>query len=981
MASTNFPISPLLPRICASLAAHPRLVLEAPPGAGKTTQVPPALLGEAWLARRQIVLLEPRRIAARAAAAFMAAQRNEAVGETIGYRIRFESRASDATRILVVTEGILTRMLQDDPELPRVGAIIFDEFHERHLAGDLGAALALDVQASLRPDLRLVVMSATLDDPRLAGDGVRGLGSSQEAVPGGEAPQVAIPGERAPWFDAPVLRSAGRAFPVRVEYPAARRDEPLVPQVRRATERALADTTGDVLVFLPGRREIAEVRRALEQAASAFPRSVGKVLSEPMGERSTPFSPHPNPPPQAGEGATARAQRIEERTERDAVLDLSYPGALPQAGERSVSRIEILPLHGELPLADQQAALALPERGVRRVILATNVAESSITVPGVRAVIDTGLAREPHFDPNSGFTRLATVTISQASADQRAGRAGRVAPGVAYRLWPESQRLEPARTPEIAQTELSGLALELAAWGLGADVSALHWLDAPPAGALAQARDVLQRLGALDADLHATQLGREMLRLGTSPRLAAAALRTPAPLRPLVADLLALLESRSPLRGSFNDDLRARVQALHLWRDAVAVHGQKAPWRDGSARAAHAADASALAAIEQVARGWRKRLGVRHGATGTPDALSIGHLLLHAFPDRAAKQDAKDPRRYVLANGRGARLHEASALFGEPWLVIAEARFDTRDSLILAGAPFDASLLAREFPQRVVDVRTAQVNASGTVEASIERRFDAIVLEHRAVPPTAADTLPALLARVRARGLSVLPWSDAATRLRTRVAWLRSAMPEAALPDVTDAGLLATLETWLAPALGDKRKLAALTPGALSDAFAALLDWPQRKLLETAAPDAITVPSGRSHKLDYASAGAGAAWPASMIPKDDRETDARVVHAADSDPSAALENQTAPTSPVLAVKLQEMFGLAETPRIANGRVPLTLHLLSPAGRPIQVTQDLAGFWNHTYAEVKKELKGRYPKHPWPDDPWNATPTHRAKPRR
>jgi len=835
MDAAKFPIALLLSRIRASLAEHPRLVLEAPPGAGKTTQVPPALLDEAWLTGRKIVMLEPRRIAARAAAEFMAAQRGEAVGQTIGYRIRFEARVSDATRIEVVTEGILTRMLQDDPELPDVGAIVFDEFHERHLAGDLGAALALDVQASLRPDLRIVVMSATLEGTRVA-----------------------------EWLAAPVLRSEGRAFPIRVEYPPARRGENEFAHLRRAVQQALAETDGDVLTFLPGRREIAQAQRMLAE---------------------------------------------------------------------STSDEEILPLHGELSLAEQHSALSPAETGTRRVVLATNVAESSITVPGVRAVIDAGLAREPRFDPNSGFTRLATVNISQASADQRAGRAGRVAPGITYRLWPESRRLEPSRMPEIAQAELSGLALELAAWGVGSDAaSALPWLDAPPSGALAAARDLLQRLGAMDAELRITSLGRDMLRLGANPRMAAAALRASEVLRPLVADLLALVEVRSPLRGGFNDDLRARVAALHRFRD-------------GGARMARDADSGALSAIEQAARGWRKRLGIRHGASGTPDALGVGNLLLHAFPDRVARQDSKDPRRYRLANGRGARLHEASTLFGEPWLVVTEARFDTRDSLILAAAPFDPALLQHDYPQGFKRERVVRMNANDVFEAFEEVRFDAIVLERRAVAVNAEDALPALLATVRARGIAALPWNDAATRLRARVDWLRRAMPDAGLPDVADAALLDSLETWLAPALHGKRKLDALSSEDLSNAFAGLLDWPQRKLLDAAAPDAITVPSGMTRKLDYA---------------------------------AATHGDEAIASPVLAVKLQELFGLAETPRIANGRVPVMLHLLSPAGRPIQVTQDLRGFWDRTYPEVKKELKGRYPKHPWPDDPWTAMPTHRAK---
>ncbi len=923
----EFPISPLLPRICAHLAEHSRLVLEAPPGAGKTTQVPQALLDAQWLAGRRIVMLEPRRIAARAAAGFMAAQRGEAIGQTVGYRIRFEARVSQATRIEVVTEGILTRMLQDDPELPGVGAVLFDEFHERHLAGDLGATLALDVQAGLRPDLRIVVMSATLEGERVAR-----------------------------WLDAPVLRSEGRAFPVRIAYPSARRGESDLAHLQRATTQALEETDGDVLVFLPGRREIARAQRMLadERRSASFRRGFGDEGSGPRAD--------PGPP-------SGAARNL-----------------LPEGEGNRMARIEILPLHGGLSLAEQQAALAPADPGTRRVILATNVAESSITVPGVRAVIDTGLAREPRFDPNSGFTRLATVAISRASADQRAGRAGRVASGAAYRLWPESRRLEPSRSPEIAQAELSGLALELAAWGVGADATAaLRWLDAPPPGALAAARDLLQGLGALDEHLRITPRGRDMLQLGTAPRMAAMALRAPDSLHALVADLLALLEARSPLRGGFDDDLRRRVDALHQFRD-------------GGARAVHGADTGALAAIDKAARGWRKRLGTRHGASGTPDALAVGNLLLHAFPDRVARRDDTDPRRYRLANGRGARLHGESGHIGEPWLVVAEARFDARDSLVLTAAPFDAALLERDYPRRFTRKRVVQVNANDVVEAFEERRFEALVLERRAVAATADDTLPALLATIRSRGIDVLPWSDAARRLRARVAWLRAAMPDADLPDVSDAALLDSLESWLAPALTGKRRLGALSTHALSDAFAGLLAWPQRKLLDEAAPDAIRVPSGRSVKLDYTSAsanaratvraggcqasnepgtGAGGEGPAS------REAASR-----ESGPSPAPSGHPLPegegskaTSPVLAVKLQELFGLAETPRIARGRVPVTLHLLSPAGRPIQVTQDLRGFWEHTYAEVRKELKGRYPRHPWPEDPWNAVPTHRAKPRR
>jgi ATP-dependent helicase HrpB len=832
-----FPITPLLPEIRASLAGHPRLVLEAPPGAGKTTQVPLALLDAAWLAGRKIVMLEPRRIAARAAAQFMAQQLGEVVGQTVGYRIRFESKVSAATRIEVVTEGILTRLIQHDPELTGIGAIVFDEFHERHLAGDLGAVLALDVQATLRPELRLLLMSATLDGERIA-----------------------------QWLDAPRIASPGRSFPVRIEHPPARTQESIEHHLARIVRQALEENDGDMLAFLPGRREIARTQTVLAQTLT-----------------------------------------------RDDV--------------------EVLALHGELSLAEQQAALAPAEtERTRRVVLATNVAESSITLPGIRAVIDAGLAREPRFDPNSGFTRLETVAISQASADQRAGRAGRVAAGTAYRLWPQSKRLEPARTAEIGQADLSALALELAAWGVSTHgIDAMRWLDPPPAGALAQARELLIRLGALGADGRISALGRQMLELGASPRLAAAALRAPIELRALIADLLATMEARSPLRGAQarSDDFRVRVAALHAWRDrrGATVRGE--------------ADTGVLAAIEQASKGWRRRLDVQTAASGMPDSHSVGELLLHAFPDRVARRDDNNLLRYTLANGRGARLHESTVLHGEPWLVALDLRLETRDSLILAAAPFDPRALERDYPAQFTRERTLRWNDErAAVEAFDEQRFGAIVLERRSVPVQPQDALPALLAAVRTKGIDVLPWSESARRLRARMQALRAWMPELSLPDVSDTALQASLDDWLAPYLHGKHRLDALSAEELSQALATLFDHEQRRTLDAQAPESLTVPSGQSRRLEYAHG----------------------------------------EPPVLAVKLQELFGLADTPRVGGGRIPVTLHLLSPAGRPIQVTQDLKGFWERTYPEVRKELKGRYPRHPWPDDPWTATPTHRAKPR-
>ena len=847
-SAPTFPITPLLPQISASLARHPRLVLEAPPGAGKTTQVPLALLDAAWLAGRKIIMLEPRRIAARAAAQFMAQQLGEAVGQTVGYRIRFESVVSATTRIEVVTEGILTRLIQEDPELGAIGAIVFDEFHERHLAGDLGAALALDVQATLRPDLRLLVMSATLDGERIA-----------------------------QWLDAPRISSPGRSYAVRIVHPAARAQETIEHHLARVAKQALEENLGDVLAFLPGQREIARARNAL-------------------------------------------AQVIED------------------------DNVEVLALHGELSQVEQQAALAPAESGMRRIVLATNVAESSVTLPGIRAVIDAGLAREPRFDPNSGFTRLETVNISQASADQRAGRAGRVAEGTAYRLWPQSRRLESARRAEISHAELSGLALELAAWGLNADNSDnLRWLDAPPPGALAQARGLLIQLGALDDAARITVLGTAMLTLGASPRLAAAAWRAPEMQRPLIADLLSLMEARSPLRGeqARTDDFRIRLAALHGWRDRRGTAGRSGASGARGSGPSMDVDNAALAAIEQSSKGWRRRLDVRTAASGVPDSHAAGDLLLHAFPDRIARRDDSNPLRYTLANGRGARLHENTSLLGEPWLAVLDLRHEARDSLILAAVPFDPALLERDYPAQFQRERSLRWNDTrAVIEAFEEHRFGAIVLERHSVPVRPEDALPALLAVVRARGIGALPWGDQAARLRSRMQALRRWMPELKLPDVSDEALLDTLDQWLAPALLGKRGLDALSAADLSQALGALFDYEQRRMLDAQAPESLTVPSGQQRRLDYG-------------PDE---------------------------SPELAVKLQELFGLADTPRIGGGRIAVTLHLLSPAGRPIQVTQDLKGFWERTYPEVKKELKGRYPRHPWPDDPWSAVPTHRAKPR-
>ena len=831
---TAYPIDELMPGILASLAVHPRLLVEAPPGAGKTTRVPVALLGEDWLGGRKIVMLEPRRVAARAAAGFMARQLGEEVGATVGYRVRFDSRVGPSTRIEVVTEGILARMLQDDPRLDGIGAVLFDEVHERHLAGDLALALALDVQAGLREDLRIVLMSATLDGERLAR-----------------------------WLDAPRLVSEGRSFPVSVAHSAARRDEALERHAARAVREALEAHPGDVLVFLPGQREIARTAAALA----------------------------------------------------DASLDA-----------------DVLQLHGELPVEQQSRVLQPDPDGRRRVVLATNVAESSVTLPGVRVVVDAGLAREPRFDPNSGFSRLETVHVSQASADQRAGRAGRVAEGWTYRLWPASRRLEPQRRPEIAQVDLAGIALELAAWG-SAD---LRFPDPPPPGAMAAARDLLTRLGALDPEAAITPLGRRMLGLGTHPRFAAMLLACADDERALACDIAALLEARDPLRpapGRFRGDAFAeRWQALAAFR---------------AGRADANASRGALAAIDAAAKQWRRRLAVRARPPDEVPAHALGDVLLHAFPDRIARQHPADPRRYALANGRMARLADDSALLGEPWLVASELRFEARDALLLRGAPLDEARLRREFPERFVDEDAVRWDAARRALVSLrETRYDAIGLDARPAGRVDPDrATAALVDAVRTLGLDALPWTETTRQWQARVQALRHWLPELSLPDVGDEALLETLDDWLAPELAGRTRLDALDAGAFSSALHGLLDWSQRRDVDRLAPVRVAVPSGMERPVAY-----------------------------------AIGDDGQPRAPVLSAKVQELFGLADTPRIADGRVPLLLHLLSPAGRPLQVTADLRSFWETTWPEVRKEMKGRYPRHPWPEDPWTAPATHRAKPR-
>lgn len=841
----SLPIDAVLPDLRQALSECHEAVLEAPPGAGKTTRVPLALLEETWLAGQTILMLEPRRLAARAAAERLASELGEKVGETVGYRIRLESRVGPNTRIEVVTEGILTRRLQDDPALEGVGLLIFDEFHERSLDADLALALSLNGRDLFRDEqpLKILLMSATLEGERLS----------------------------SLLNDAPVVRSDGRMFPVTMQW--GRPFQPgefIEPRVVQTVLDAINDQSGSLLVFLPGQ---AEIRRVNQQLADAL-------------------------------------------------------GSRPD--------IMLCPLHGELDLNAQRAAIEPAPKGIRKVVLATNIAETSLTIDGVRVVIDAGLARVPRFDPGSGMTRLDTQRISKASATQRAGRAGRLEPGVCYRLWSEAQHEQLAAygAAEILQADLAGLALQLARWGV--TPTQLVWLDVPPAAAYGQAQDLLVRLGALTRETgqepKLTAHGQAMAELPAHPRIAHLLLRGQAlGLGSLACDVAALLGERDILRGA-GADLHSRLTLL-----------------DGSERAARGAQGGVQRA-KQLARQYR---GYLRGSASEPVSDPqhprwLGALLALAYPDRVAQQRKAGGAEYRLANGRAALFAEVDALMKQPWLVIADlgSRQGQREERIYLAAEFDPALFDSVLAEQVV--RLDQLDwdeREGVFRAERQRKVGELILSRE--PLTGLDESAkgkALLALVRRKGLELLPWTPELRQWQARVALLRSLDLEqkdsSEWPDVSNAGLLERLEFWLLPYLGKVSRLSHFSNLDLSSILHNLLPWPLPQRLDELAPHHLSVPSGSSVRLDYSE-----------------------------------------HPPILAVRLQELFGLADTPRIANGRQIVKLHLLSPARRPVQVTQDLANFWRSTYAEVKKDLKGRYPKHYWPDDPLIAEPTARIKPRK
>ncbi|HEY4161625.1 MAG TPA: ATP-dependent helicase HrpB [Dongiaceae bacterium] len=831
MINNPFPIDASIPEIISALDTVPNLVLAAPPGAGKTTRIPPALLSCSWRMEGKIVLLQPRRLAARAAAQRMADLRNERVGETVGYRVRLDRKIGPMTRIECVTTGLFLRQIQGDPELAGIAAVLFDEFHERSLDGDLALAFALEAQASLRPDLRLMVMSATLDTERVAG---------------------LMPGARR-------LVSAGRSFPVETRHVGeagrGRMDARIEDRVAGVVLHALDENSGDCLVFLPG---LAEIRRLHASLEARLPADSAAILS----------------------------------------------------------------LHGDLPVSDQDLALKPDPRGRRKVVLATSIAETSLTIDGVRIVIDSGEKRLPQFDPASGMTRLMTGRVSLAAADQRRGRAGRTAPGICYRMWnaAEERALAVYDLPEILAADLTPFTLELAIWGT-TESGALHLLDQPPQASSGEARELLRRLNAIDHSGHATAHGRAMAELGVHPRLAHMMLT--AQQRgsgALACDVAALLSERDLVRQSRDDaDLRHRIDLLHSGRNGEADRGA----RDR---------------VKRSAENWRRQLGV--AADRDPDRNAIGAIVALAYPDRLAQQRG-GRGQYRLSNGKGAKLTEADPLSAERFLAVASLDGDRREARVFLAAPITLAEIGTDFAAAIETAETIAWNPRlESVEAKTERRLWSLVLEERpAKAPSSETVMRAMFDGIRQMGLQALPWSSETEALRTRIAFMRHAEGGDQWPDMSDTALLENLD-WLAPALEGVTRRAHLGRIDLMAALLAQLDWRRRRTLDEQAPTHLTVPSGSRLPVDY----------------------------------------TDPSSPVLAVRLQEMFGAAETPRIAGGKVQVLLHLLSPARRPLQVTRDLRSFWQNGYAAVRADMRGQYPKHHWPEDPLQAEPTARAKPR-
>ncbi|TYO63617.1 ATP-dependent helicase HrpB [Bradyrhizobium hipponense] len=810
----------MLDDLSRTLEAHNAAVLVAPPGAGKTTRVPLALLDAPWARDKKIIVLEPRRIAARASADRMAKSLGERAGETVGYRVRFGSKISRATRIEVVTEGIFTRQILDDPELSGVAAVLFDEFHERSLDADLGLALARDAQLGLREDLRILVMSATLDGARVA----RLLG------------------------EATVVESEGRAFPVETRYLGRKADVQVERQMADAIASALRADSGSVLAFLPGAAEIRRTQNFL-------------------------------------------AERVQDAT------------------------IEIVPLFGALDAAVQDRAIAPAPKGTRKVVLATSIAETSLTIEGVRIVVDSGLARVPRYEPDIGLTRLETVRASRAAVDQRRGRAGRTEPGVCYRLWdePQTASLAPYTQPEILSADLSSLVLDLAQWGVS-DPAALSFLDPPPQPAWKEANSLLSELNALDGDGRITAEGKSLRALALPPRLARM-----------------IVDSHRAGAGEAAAEIAAILTERGLGGDSADLEHRRDQFRrDRSPRASSARD---------LARRWASQVAASEKIKPEEGDLSTGLMLAYAFPDRVARNRGNGS--FVLANGRGAAVEQTSSLARAPYIAVGEMTGTAASGRILLAAPIAQDDIERHFAEHIETVDEISFDRGAmALRARRKRSLHAITLSETTLALSPSEKTARILADgLIAAGLDRLPWSKAARQWRDRVMFLRKAEGDS-WPDLSDDGLIARRDDWLVPALYDKIALKDLSAGDLSDALMTLLPWEMRARLEREAPTHFEAPTGTMLAIDY----------------------------------------EAEQGPTIAVRLQELFGLNTHPSIAAGKVPLVLELLSPAQRPVQVTRDLPGFWRGSYAAVRSDLRGRYPRHPWPEDPASALPTRRVKPR-
>ena len=839
MKSFGLPVDAVLDDLKNALTENPCVVLEALPGAGKTTCIPLALQNSPWLNHKKTILLAPRRLAARAAAMRMSHLLNETVGQTVGYRVRMDSRVGTKTRIEVVTEGVLTRMLQSDPSLERVGLVIFDEFHERSLDADLGLALCLEMQGILNQDLRLLVMSATLETGPVA----------------------------SMMNHAPVITCPGRLFPVETRYVGDHTPIWSEDALYRAVLSSVREKMGNILVFLPGAGEIRKIERRLK-------------------------------------------------------------------GARLGPEWRIAPLYGNLSRREQDQAILPPPEGFKKIVLATSIAETSLTIQGIRVVVDSGLQRTPRFDPRSGLTRLVTLPVSRSSADQRQGRAGRTGPGVCLRLWSRQMHptLSTAHRPEILEADLAPLVLELALWGVD-NPKTLHWLDLPPEGSFEEARELLKALNALDHRGKITHQGRRMADLPVHPRLAHMLIAAKAEGEGGIAcDVAALLGERDVVRfepGRHDADMGLRVELMGAAR-------QNRPLACPGA----SVDKGAVSRAVGISDHLKRRLGVKE-ENGHTD--NLGRLLAWAYPDRIAQLRSGFKGKFLLNSGGGAFLDEASLLAGESFLVAAELDGKRREARIYKAAPYPMDTLIKQFKDQLKWSESVTWDREqGRVTSARHLKLGAITVQNKRLKkPDLEKVLNVFLEGIKDAGVQCLPWNKELRRWQGRVCFLKRLLKdEEPWPHVSDEGLESSLKQWLAPYLVNMDRLKDLVRVDLKGALFSILSYRQQKALDALAPTHMTVPSGSRIPIDYA----------------------------------------API-PVLAVRLQEVFGLLKTPTVAGGRQPLLIHLLSPAGRPVQITRDLQGFWKTGYIQVKKELKGRYPKHYWPDDPLKAQATARVRPKK